>query len=192
MTPSDSAETLKPATAHITKDIRPLEETPHALPDEPLIVIKPKKSLLGLDLREVWAYRELLYFLMWRDVKVRYKQTALGVVWVILQPLLMMLIFSLFFGRLAGIRSDDGVPYPLFAYAGLLPWTFFAAAVSQSGNTLVNNSGLITKVYFPRLIMPVASVGAVLLDLVISFCVLAVLIAYWGLGVGRSLLMLPA
>jgi lipopolysaccharide transport system permease protein len=195
MTTSDSAKTLKPSPAHITQDVKPLKEsspaTPHALPEEPLVVIEPKRSPLSLDLREIWAHRELLYFLMWRDVKVRYKQTALGVVWVVLQPLLMMLLFTIFFGRLAGIRSDDGVPYALFAYAGLLPWTFFAAAATVSGNSLTNSASLITKVYFPRLIVPLAAVGAVLLDLAISFCVLAALMAYWGVGVGRSLLMLP-
>ena len=198
MTASDSTETLtlKSAPAHITQYTETLEEPPHApphvLPEEPLVVIEPKESSLGPDLREVWAYRELLYFLMWRDVKVRYKQTALGVIWVILQPLLMMLIFTLFFGKLAGIRSDDGVPYALFAYAGLLPWTFFAAAVTLSGNSLVGSANLITKVYFPRLIVPVAAVGAVLLDLAISFGVLAALMAFWGIGAGWGLLVLPA
>lgn len=193
MTASDSTETLtlKSAPTHITQDIKSLESPPRDLPEEPLVVIEPKESLLGLDPREVWAYRELLYFLIWRDVKVRYKQTALGVLWVILQPLLLMLIFTLFFGRLAGIRSDDGVPYALFAYAGLLPWTFFASAANLSGNSLVSSANLITKVYFPRLIVPVAAVGAVLLDLAISFVVLAVLMLFWHVAAGPSLLMLP-
>lgn len=196
MTTNDGAGTLEPTAAHITQEIKPHWEPSAApadlLPKEPLVVIQPKRSPFALDLREIWAYRELLYFMMWRDLKVRYKQTALGVIWVVLQPLLMMLIFTLFFGKLAGIRSDDGVPYALFAYAGLLPWTFFAAAVGMAGNSLVSSSGLITKVYFPRLIVPVAAVGAMLLDLVISFCVLAALMAYWGVGVGRGALMLPA
>jgi lipopolysaccharide transport system permease protein len=199
MTTSESTETLTldPAPAQPTQDVKTLEERPpaapaRALPDEPLVVISPKRSALGLGLREVWAYRELLYFLMWRDVKVRYKQTALGVVWVVLQPLLMMVIFTLFFGNFGRIPSDGGVPYALFAYAGLLPWTFFSAAVAAGGNSMVNSASMLTKVYFPRLIVPLAAVGALTLDLAISFCVLALLMAYWGVGAGRSLLMLPA
>jgi lipopolysaccharide transport system permease protein len=137
----------------------------------------------------MWVYRELLYFLMWRDVKVRYKQTLLGVLWVVLQPLLMMLLFTLFFGRLAGIKSD-GVPYSLFAYAGLLPWTFFATAATASGNSMVNSASLITKVYFPRVLVPAAAVGAVLVDLAISFGVLVLLMAYWRITPTWNLLML--
>lgn len=196
MTTSDSAKTLRPSPARVTQGVNSTEEPSHAaplaLPEEPLVVIEPKRSSLGPELREIWSHRELLYFLMWRDVKVRYKQTALGVIWVVLQPLVMMLLFTLFFGRLAGIKSDDGVPYALFAYAGLLPWTFFAAAATVGGNSLTNSASLITKVYFPRLIVPLAAVGAALLDLAISFCVLAALMIYWGIGWGRSLLMLPA
>jgi lipopolysaccharide transport system permease protein len=196
MTTSNRAKTLDATTARTTQGVKPLQEpAPHplaqALPEEPLVVIEPKRSSLMLDLREIWAHRELLYFLMWRDVKVRYKQTALGVAWVVLQPLLMMLIFTLFFGRLAGIQSDDGIPYSLFAYAGLLPWTFFSSAVNLSGNSLVNSASLVTKVYFPRLILPLAAVGAVLLDFAISSCVLAALMVYWRVGVGVSLLALP-
>lgn len=161
------------------------------LPQRPLVVIQPGSRGLGVSLRELWEYRELLYFLMWRDVKVRYKQTALGVLWVILQPLLMMLVFTIFFGILSGIRPEDGVPYALFAFAGLLPWTFFSSAATQSGNSIINSVGLITKVYFPRLIVPIAAVGAVLLDLAISLCVLAVLMLYWQVLPGRGLLMLP-
>jgi lipopolysaccharide transport system permease protein len=198
MTTSNRAKTLDAATARTTQGVKPLTEPQpsptQALPEEPLVVIEPKRSSLVLDLREIWAHRELLYFLMWRDVKVRYKQTALGVAWVVLQPLLMMLIFTLFFGKLAGIQSgmDERVPYPLFAYAGLLPWTFFSSAVSLSGNSLVNSASLVTKVYFPRLILPLAAVGAVLLDLAISSCVLAAMMAYWRVGVSANLLMLPA
>ena len=158
--------------------------------DAPLIVIKPSRGWIALKLRELWFYRELIYFLIWRDVKVRYKQAALGVVWVVLQPLLMMLIFTLFFGKLAGIPSD-GIPYPLFAFAGLLPWTFFAAAVNTSGNSMVNNASLITKVYFPRLIVPLASVGAALVDLAITSVVLGALMIYYGVAPTRSLLALP-
>src|SRR5512145_1140759 len=118
-----------------------------------VIRIERSQGWVALQLRELWAYRELLYFLIWRDVKVRYKQTALGVAWAVIQPLFTMLIFTIFFGRLAGIPSDN-VPYPVFAYAGLLPWTFFANAVNTSGNSLIGSSNLITKVYFPRMIIP--------------------------------------
>jgi len=196
MTNSESAETLKPPAAHMVQDAGPTQVAhqaqAHSLPEEPLLVIEPKRLSLARDLRDIWTHRELLFFLMWRDVKVRYKQTALGVVWVILQPLLMMLIFTLLFGNFGRIPSDGDVPYALFAYAGLLPWTFFAAAVAAGGNSLVSSAGMLTKVYFPRLIVPLAAVGALLLDLAISFCVLALLMAYWGVGAGRSLLMLPA
>jgi lipopolysaccharide transport system permease protein len=196
MTTSNRAKALDAATARTIQGAKPLPEPEpsftHALPEEPLVVIQPKRSPFALDLREIWAHRELLYFLMWRDVKVRYKQTALGVAWVGLQPLIMMLIFTLFFGNFANIRSDDGTPYPLFAYAGLLPWTFFSSAVNLSGNSLVNSANLVTKVYFPRLVLPFAAVGAVLLDLAISSCVLAALMAYWRVGISLNLLMLPA
>src|SRR5258705_7686671 len=115
------------------------------LPEKPLVVIEPSRSWVALDLKNVWVYRELLYFLTWRDVKIRYKQTALGVLWAVLQPLMMMLIFTLFFGRLAGISSEN-VPYPVFAFAGLLPWTFFSNSTTTSGNSLVGRASLITKV----------------------------------------------
>ena len=160
------------------------------LPDKPLAVIEPSKSWVSVNLRDIWAYRELLYFLAWRDVKVRYKQTFLGVLWVVLQPVFMMLIFTLFFGRLVGVPSD-GIPYSLFALAGLLPWTFFAAASTTSGNSMVNNAGLITKVYFPRLIVPTASVVAALVDFTLSFAVLGVLMVYYGVSLTWSILMLP-
>ncbi|HVF56493.1 MAG TPA: ABC transporter permease [Pyrinomonadaceae bacterium] len=159
-------------------------------PERPLVVIEARKSWVGVNLGDIWAYRELLYFLIWRDVKVRYKQTALGVVWVILQPLLMMAVFTLFFGKVAGIPSD-GLPYALFAYAGLLPWTFFSSAAGASGNSMVNSSNLITKVYFPRMIVPMAAVGAGLVDFAISATVLAGLMIYYGVAPTRNLLLLP-
>jgi lipopolysaccharide transport system permease protein len=196
MTTSNRAKTLNATAARTNEGLKPLTEPApsltQVLPEEPLVVIQPDRSPFALGLREIWAHRELLYFLMWRDVKVRYKQTALGVIWVVLQPLLMMLIFTLLFGKLAGIPSDYGVPYALFAYAGLLPWTFFAGAVNSGGNSLTNSASLVTKVYFPRLLVPMAAAGAVLIDLAISSCVLAGLMLYWGVGVGRGLLMLPA
>lgn len=200
MTTSNSApplaETVARASEQALQSAGATESSPstpeqHSLPDEPLVVIEPKKTLLVLNLSDVWPYRELLYFLIWRDVKVRYKQTLLGVVWVVLQPLMMMLLFTLFFGRLAGIKSD-GIPYALFAYGGLLPWTFFATAAAAGGNSMVSSAGLITKVYFPRIIVPAAAVGAVLVDFAISFLVLAALMLYWRVTPTTGLLMLPA
>ncbi|HRH44918.1 MAG TPA: ABC transporter permease [Pyrinomonadaceae bacterium] len=163
---------------------------PHIIPDTPLVVIKPSKSWVALNLKDLWRYRDLLYILTERDVKVRYKQTILGALWAIIQPLFTMLIFTLFFGRLAGMPSD-GIPYPIFAYAGLLPWTFFSNAVTSSGNSLVGNSNLITKVYFPRMIIPIASVGSGLLDFAIAFILLVVLMFYYGIGLTFNILMVP-
>lgn len=162
----------------------------HALPDKPVVVIEPSKSWVALNLRDLWQYRDLLYILTMRDIKVRYKQTALGALWAVIQPLFTMLIFSIFFGRLAGMPSD-GIPYPLFAYAGLLPWTFFSNAVNNSGNSLVGNSNLITKVYFPRMIIPAASVASGLIDFLIAFGLLIVLMFYYGVGLSINILMLP-
>ncbi|MBV8728296.1 MAG: ABC transporter permease [Acidobacteriia bacterium] len=144
----------------------------------------------SLHLRELWEYRELLYFLIWRDVKVRYKQTALGASWAILQPLLAMAVFSLFFGRLARIPSD-GIPYPLFAYCGLVPWMFFANGLTQSSNSLVASSNLITKVYFPRFAIPVASVAAGLVDLLLAGVVLAGMIVFHRAHITPRALLLP-
>lgn len=159
------------------------------LPDEPLVIIEANRAWSISELRDLWAFRELLYFLTWRDVKVRYKQTELGIAWAIIQPLLTMLIFTLFFGRLAGVPSDN-VPYPIFAYAGLLPWTFFANAIANSGNSLVGSANLITKVYFPRMIIPGAAVAAGLVDFAIGFVILVVLMLYYGIAFGWGLLML--
>jgi len=149
------------------------------LPRKPLVTIQPSKSWVALDLKTLWAYRELLYFLTWRDVKVRYKQTALGAAWAIIQPLFTMIIFTIFFGRLAGIPSD-GIAYPLFAYAGLLPWVFFSNAVNNSGNSLILSSNLITKVYFPRMIIPGAAVAAGLVDFIVALLILACLMVWYG------------
>lgn len=154
------------------------------------IVIEPSSSGFQLGLHDLWRYRELLYFLIWRDIKIRYKQTLLGAGWAIIQPLFAMLLFTLFFGRLARI-SSDGVPYPLFAYAGLLPWTFFANALTNSGNSLVGSSSLITKVYFPRVIIPAAAVLAGLLDFVIAFLLLIPMLIYYRIAVTSNLLLLP-
>jgi lipopolysaccharide transport system permease protein len=163
------------------------------LPNEPLVVIQPSKSWVALNLRDLWSYRELLYFLTWRDVKVRYKQTALGVAWAVLQPLLTMLISTLIFGRLGGFGSrTGGIPYPIFAYAGLLPWTFFSNAISTSGNSLVGSANLITKVYFPRMIIPGAAVAAGLVDFFIAFVLLIGLMLYYRVTLTVNVLLFPA
>jgi lipopolysaccharide transport system permease protein len=156
----------------------------------PLVVIEPTRGLAALRLGELWAYRELLYFLVWRDVKVRYKQTALGAAWAILQPLMTAVVFTIFFGRLAGIASD-GLPYPLFSYAGLLVWTFFAQGLSQSSNSVVGSAQLITKVYFPRLVIPIAAVLSGLVDLAVALPVLAAMLWYYGIWPGAAVLTVP-
>jgi lipopolysaccharide transport system permease protein len=156
----------------------------------PHLVIEPKKSWATLNLHDLWRYRELFYFLTWRDVKVRYKQTTLGAAWAIIQPVLNMLLFTVLFGKLARMPSDN-IPYPLFAFAGLLPWTFFANSITSSGNSLVGSSHLITKVYFPRMIIPSASVLAGMVDFAFAFAVMIALIVWYQVPVGVNLLMLP-
>ena len=178
------------ATSNAENQTATVHTPQSGLPEEPLVTIQPTKDWSALELRDLWAFRELLYFLTWRDVKVRYKQTTLGVAWAIIQPLLTMLIFTLFFGRLAGVPSDN-IPYPIFAYAGLLPWTFFANAISNSGNSLVGNANLITKVYFPRMIIPGAAVTAGLVDFAIAFVILILLMIYYGVVVTWWVLMFP-
>lgn len=160
------------------------------LPENPVVLIQPSRAWVAVNLRDLWNYRDLFYILAMRDIKVRYKQTALGAAWAIIQPLFTMLIFTLFFGKLAGMPSD-GVPYPIFAYAGLLPWTFFSNAVTSSGNSLIGNSNLVTKVYFPRMIIPMSSVASGLLDFVIAFGLLVILMFYYGVGLSVNMLMLP-
>jgi lipopolysaccharide transport system permease protein len=165
---------------------------PRALPDEPLVIIQPGKTWAALDLREPWAYRELLYFLMWRDVKVRYKQAALGLAWVVMQPLLTTLIFTVFLGMLARVPSSGGEPYLLFVYVGLLPWTFFSSAVLNSSVSLVGSAHLITKVYFPRAVIPAAAVGARFVDFAVSAIILAGLMVYYHVQPTAALLAVPA
>ena len=158
----------------------------------PTTVLKIRASnRLRLNLKDIWEYRELLYFLVWRDIKVRYKQTALGAAWAVLQPVLTMLIFTLIFGRLAKVPSD-GIPYPVFAYTALLPWQLFLFALSESSNSLVGNQNLVTKVYFPRLIIPLSSLLAGLVDFAISFCVLVVLMVYYHITPTKAVIWLPA
>lgn len=158
----------------------------------PVTVIQPRKGWAWMDWGEIWRYRDLLYFLAWRDVKVRYKQTALGAAWAILQPLAGMAVFTLFFGRLAGLdRQTGGVPYSIFVYTGLLLWTFFANAVTNSANGFIENERLVTKVYFPRLLIPAASIGVGLVDLAIACLVLLPMMWGYGVGPGAAVLALP-
>ena len=159
-------------------------------PTIPLTIIEPKKGWVPLDLREIWNYRELLYFLTKRDIKVRYKQTVLGGLWAIIQPVCMMVVFTLFFGRLAKVPSD-GIPYPIFVYVGLLPWTYFANALSASGNSLVGSANLITKVYFPRLIVPASASLAGLLDFFIAMLVLGAMMAYYQFLPNMGIILFP-
>jgi len=142
-------------------------------------VIRPTRGWIPVNLRELWAYRELLYFFTWRDIKVRYKQTLFGFAWAVVQPLLMMIIFTLFFGKLAKVPSEN-IPYPLFSYAGVLPWTLFAAGLDRSSNSLVQDANLIQKVYFPRLLMPLAGILSPLVDFAVAFLILIGLMIYYG------------
>src|SRR6266566_3180200 len=146
----------------------------------PPLVIDSTRGWASLDLRALWAYRELMYFPTWRDIQVRYKQTALGASWAVLQPLATMAVFSVFFGRLAKMPSD-GFPYPIWAYAGPLPWQLFSYALTESANSLVGSQALITKVYFPRLVIPISAVLAGLVDFAIAFCILLVFFLYYGI-----------
>jgi lipopolysaccharide transport system permease protein len=185
--PTATTQTVSSANAELPGQLQTL------LPDKPLITIERSKSRAALNLRELWSYRELLYFLTLRDLKVRYKQTALGVLWVILQPLLTMLVFTILFGRLAGFdQRTGGIPYPIFTFSGLLLWTFFATAITNSGNSLVGSAHLITKIYFPRMLIPAAVVMAGLVDFSISFAILAVMMLYYGVALTWGLLLLPA
>lgn len=156
-----------------------------------VLTIRPTHGWISLNLRDLWTYRELLYFLTWRDVKVRYKQTILGVAWAIIQPLMTMVVFTIFFGRLAKIPSD-GLPYPLFSFCALLPWTLFSRALSESSNSLVANSNLISKVYFPRLVIPIAAILAGLIDFAIAFIILFGMMAFYGIPPSIAIFALPA
>jgi lipopolysaccharide transport system permease protein len=164
----------------------------NAVAAEPPAVFRlaPRRGWISLRLNDVWQYRELLYFLTWRDVKVRYKQTALGATWAVIQPLFTMLVFSLFFGRLAKMPSD-GLPYPVFAYAALVPWTFFANGLAQSADSLVGSANLLRKVYFPRLLIPMATVLAGLLDFIIAFVVLLGLMLWYQVLPTANIVWLP-
>ena len=156
----------------------------------PTTIIRPSRGWSTLALGEIWAYRELLYFLIWRDVKVRYKQTVLGAAWAILQPLLTMLVFTIFFGGLAKVGSD-GLPYPIFSFAGLLPWNLFAQGLSQSSTSIIGSANLITKVYFPRLVIPISAVLGGLVDFAVAFAILIVMMAYYGIWPNAAIVFLP-
>ncbi len=184
--PSNSALASETPAADLTRTA--------ALHDEkrsPVTRLERGSGLAALNLAEVWRYRELLYFLTWRDVLVRYKQTALGAGWAIIQPLFTMVVFSLFFGRLAKIPAD-GVPYPIFSFAALVPWTFFANGLTQSSNSLVGSANLIQKVYFPRLVIPASSVFAGFVDFILAFVVLLGMMAFYGITPTANALWLPA
>lgn len=164
--------------------------SPFPAPPEPLFVLEPSQGWVSLQLGSLWDYRELFYFLIWRDIKLRYKQTALGIVWAVLQPFMTMILFSIFFGYLAKIPSD-GIPYPVFAYTALLPWQLFASSLGAAGNSLVMNQSLITKIYFPRLIVPLSAVFVGLVDFAISFVVLLGLMSYYGIYPSLAILTVP-
>src|SRR5436190_5122552 len=173
----------------------PMEDSQKALSDryfghERVTIIEPQSGWRLIDWKELWAYRELLYVLTMRDIKVRYKQTVLGFAWAIIQPFMMMVVFSVFFGRLANMPSD-GFPYPIFVYAALLPWTFFANSITSSANSLVGSANLVSKVYFPRLIIPLSSVGSGLVDFAIAGGILLLLMVYYGVGWTANLFIVP-
>jgi lipopolysaccharide transport system permease protein len=156
----------------------------------PSIVIEPRRGLLNIDVGTLWQYRELLYFLVWRDVKVRYKQTIIGMAWVVLQPVLTMIVFTLVFGRFAKIPSD-GIPYPVFIFAALLPWNLFASSIGRGGDSVVQHANLISKVYFPRLVLPIAGVISPVIDFGVAFVVLIAMMAGYGIAPSAGVLALP-
>jgi lipopolysaccharide transport system permease protein len=158
--------------------------------DVPTTIIKPSKGWMPIDLHELWEFKDLLYFFTWRDIKVRYKQTVLGFAWAIIQPFFAMVVFTLFFGNLAKLPSD-GVPYPIFAYAALLPWTLFSESITRSTNSMVVNSNIIKKVYFPRLVLPISSILSPIIDFAIAFVILILMMAYYGITPTINVIWLP-
>ncbi len=174
---SEQPEQTSTTNAAVNLDVRAIE-------------IEPSRGWEALDLRGVWEYRELVWFLIWRDIKVRYKQASLGIAWAIIQPVMTMLVFTLIFGRLAQLPSD-GLPYPVFTFTALLPWQLFSGALTGSANSVVNSASLISKVYFPRLVIPIASVMATLVDFSISFGVLLGLMAWYGISLRLAVVVLP-
>jgi lipopolysaccharide transport system permease protein len=174
-----------------TSALSPLRTKPENLEREPILVIQPKRHLLSLDLKGIWEYRELLYFLIWRDLKVRYRQSAIGVGWVILQPLMTMVVFSAVFGKFVGVPSD-GLPYPIFIFSALLPWNLFASSLSRGSTSVVNNAQLVSKIYFPRLILPLSGVLAPMADFGVAFMVLAGMMVWFGISPTVGFFALPA
>src|SRR5882762_6976796 len=184
-------QTATPAPHKIDAAQMPALRANLDLPAEPLIKIRARRALDLMNVREIWEHRELLYFLVWRDLKARYKQTILGILWVILQPLMMTLVFTIFLGKLVRVQTG-ATPYPLFLYAGLLPWTFFSNAVSSGSYSLLASAQMITKVYLPRLVIPAAAVTVRLSDFLVASAVLIVLMFYYGIYPGWQILLLPA
>jgi lipopolysaccharide transport system permease protein len=182
-----SQVTLRPPP----KPFQSVEEPAAVEAAGPTTVIRPPTGWQLLNVRELWQFRELIFFLAWRDVKVRYKQTVLGAAWAILQPAMMMVVFTIFFGRMAKLAGDEGVPYSLFVLAGLLPWTFFSTAITSAGNSVVGSERLITKIYFPRLAVPFASIGVALIDFLVACGLLGVMMAVYGVPPSWNLLLAP-
>lgn len=174
----------------LAADSTGIDTSLRATSDVPLLRIEPRRGWISLGVAELWEYRELFYFLTWRDIKVRYKQTVLGASWAVIQPVVMMVIFSVFFGRLAGVPSD-GIPYPIFSFAALVPWTFFSNGLNHSAISLVGNANLIKKVYFPRLIVPIASVLSGMIDFVLAFVILFLMMFYYGIYPTVNVIWLP-
>jgi lipopolysaccharide transport system permease protein len=187
MRPDTSRETQAAALAARAE---PAGRSVVTRPSAPRTVIEPPRRWGVLDVGELWRYRELFYFLVWRDLKVRYKQTVIGGAWAVLQPLVTMVVFSIVFARLLNVPSE-GIPYPVFSYAALLPWTFFAGAVARAGNSLIADPNLLSKVYFPRISLPLAAVSSVLVDFAVAFVILLGLMAYYGIVPGVAVLALP-
>jgi lipopolysaccharide transport system permease protein len=186
----------------LTECQEPIERSPETIPaaaerpleadaPRPVTRIRPRSGWQAVNVAQLWAYRELLYFLVWRDIKVRYKQTVFGAAWAVLQPVMAMVVFSLFFGRLGGMSSLVDVPYPVFVFAGLLPWTLFAAVLGQAGVSLLNSGNMISKVFFPRLLVPLASAGTALVDFLLAFVVMVFMMAGYGVTPSPQLLLLP-
>jgi lipopolysaccharide transport system permease protein len=167
-----------------------MTSTAHHEEEVPTLIIRPPRKWVPIDFKEIWAYRELLYFFTWRDVKIRYKQTGLGFAWAIIQPLFTMIIFSVIFGGFAQIPSD-GIPYPLFSYAALLPWTLFAEGMTRSTTSMVTNAPIMTKVYFPRLIMPISGIMSPLVDFCIAFLILIAMMFFYGFMPTLNVVFLP-
>jgi lipopolysaccharide transport system permease protein len=175
----------------VLKHRKELRTATHSKFEQPEIVMEPPHGWLNLRLRELWLYHELLYFFIWRDLKVRYKQTLLGAAWAILQPVMTMIVFSIIFGKLANIIPPEGIPYPVFAYAALLPWQLFSGALANASSSLVSNQSMVTKVYFPRILLPLASILSGLVDFGIAFIVLLGLMVYYHITLTWAVLFLP-